>query len=80
MFCLRLKDARSVSLPPIRTPSNMDSIRSKRFFDALVKPKHESSRIGVVSSSQEMKDGAIFSSLPIYKVFLGKGLFFKIFY
>jgi hypothetical protein len=48
----------------------MDSIRSKRFFDALVKPKHESGRIGVVSSSQDMKDGAIYSSLPIYKVFL----------
>lgn len=59
-------------LPPISpnagTPDIIhETIQSKKFFGALMKPKHNFDNIDTINASPR-KDGSVYASLPLYKV------------
>jgi WD repeat-containing protein 64 len=38
-----------------------------KYFRALIKPKHDFDKINTINISRDRKEGAVFSSLPLYK-------------
>lgn len=62
----------SIVAPPIRSESAQKAMKlptiNKRYFNALVKPKHENLNASDPSRSWLIAEGSIFSSLPLYEV------------
>lgn len=49
-----------------RQKTMAEMLRDK-YFKALIKPKHDFDKIDMINASGDRKEGAVFSSLPLYK-------------